>query len=183
MTVRADAEPPRLGSGKPARQLHLPEPDFTRPTLELTSEQRETIVRKLVYLYGKDRAEDCFEELERLMKVYSAHKPAEMNEADKAFVPTERFTEEDVILITYGDLIDTSNKTPLRALSDFLTVFMGSVINTIRILPFFPSSSDRGFSIIAYEEVDPSLGTWDDIEELSLRFRLMFDGVFTPVSA
>ncbi len=80
MTARADPEPSRLGSGKPARQLHLPEPDYTRPTLELTSEQRETIVRKLVYLYGKDRAEDCFEELERLMKVYSAHKPVEMIE-------------------------------------------------------------------------------------------------------
>lgn len=117
------------------------------------------------------------------MKVYSAHKPAAMIEADKSFVATEQFTEEDVILITYGDLIDTPNKTPLRALSDFLTVFMGSAINTIHILPFFPSSSDRGFSIIAYEEVDPSLGTWDDIEELSLRFRLMFDGVFNHVSA
>ncbi len=60
---------------------------------------------------------------------------------------------------------------------------MGSVINTIHILPFFPSSSDRGFSIVAYEEVDPNLGTWDDIEELSLQFRLMFDGVFNHVSA
>ena len=57
------------------------------------------------------------------------------------------------------------------------------VVSGVHILPFFPSSSDRGFSIIAYEEVDPRLGSWDDIEELSLRFRLMFDGVFNHVSA
>ena len=80
-------------------------------------------------------------------------------------------------------MVESPEKKPLRALSDFLAVFMGSGINTIHILPFFPSSSDRGFSVIAYEEVDPNLGTWDDIEELSLRYRLMFDGVFNHVSA
>jgi len=117
-------------------------------------------MRKLVYLYGKDRAEGCFEELERLMKVYYAHKPPDMIAEEKSFTSTERFTEKDVILITYGDLVESPEKKPLRALSDFLAVFMGSGINTIHILPFFPSSSDRGFSVIAYEEVDPILGTW-----------------------
>jgi len=183
MTARAVPESHRLGLSKAGRQLHLPEPDYTRPVLELTPEQRETIMRKLIYLYGKDRAEDCFERLERLMKVYYAHKPVEMIEAEKSFVPADRFTEEDIILITYGDLIQAGDKKPLRALSHFLTEVMGSVINTVHILPFFPSSSDRGFSIIAYEEVDSNLGAWDDIEELSLRFRLMFDGVFNHVSA
>ena len=183
MTARANPEPPPSNRYKASRRLHLSEPDYTRPTLELTGKQRESIMRKLVYLYGKDRAEDCFERLERLMKVYYAHKPPEMIRDDRTLAPTDRFTEKDVILITYGDLIKAPDKKPLRALSDFLTVFMGSAINTIHILPFFPSSSDRGFSVIAYEEVDPSLGTWKDIEELSLRFRLMFDGVFNHVSA
>ena len=43
---------------------------------------------------------------------------------------------------------------------------MRGAINTVHILPFFPYSSDRGFSIIDYEEVDPRLGTWDEIEQL-----------------
>jgi sucrose phosphorylase len=183
MSALADPE-----SGLPSRrpfdrELHLSEPDYTRPLLELRPEQRQNIMRRLIFLYGKERAEACFCELERLMRVYYAHKPEEMLEAEKTLDPAERFTEKDVILITYGDLITSPQKKPLRALSDFLTVFMGSVINTIHILPFFPSSSDRGFSIIAYEEVDQHLGSWDDIDELSLRFRLMFDGVFNHVSA
>ena len=60
---------------------------------------------------------------------------------------------------------------------------MRGAIDTVHILPFFPYSSDRGFSIIDFEEVDPRLGGWDEIEELGLRFRLMFDGVFNHVSS
>ncbi len=181
MSALADPESglpdPRLFAGR----LHLADPDYTRPLLELSPKHRQDIMRKLVFLYGKERAEACFEELERIMRVYYAHKTPEMLESEEAFDAAERFTEKDVILITYGDLITSPQKKPLRALSDFLTVFMGSVINTVHLLPFFPSSSDRGFSIIAYEEVDPRLGSWDDIEELSLRFRVMFDGVFNHV--
>ena len=60
---------------------------------------------------------------------------------------------------------------------------MRGAINTVHILPFFPYSSDRGFSIIDFEEVDPRLGAWEDIEVLGRRFRLMFDGVFNHVSS
>ncbi len=70
----------------------------------------------------------------------------------------------------------------MQALPDFLRTFMQGAINTVHILPFFPYSSDRGFSIVDYEEVDPRLGTWQDIEELSDHFRLMFDGVFNHAS-
>lgn len=66
MSALADPE-----SGLPdprlfARRLHLAEPDYTRPLLELSPKQRQDITRKLVLLYGKERAEACFEELERI---------------------------------------------------------------------------------------------------------------------
>jgi sucrose phosphorylase len=51
------------------------------------------------------------------------------------------------------------------------------------VLPFFPYSSDRGFSVIDFREVDPNLGTWDDIERANSQFRLMFDGVVNHISA
>ncbi len=164
------------------RRLHLSEPDFTRPTFELDPRDKKTIMDKLVYLYG-DEAEACFREILRIMRVYNAHKPLEMIEEERDFRPAERVTEKDVVLITYGDLIRSRDRRPLRALADFLRVFMGEAINVIHILPFFPSSSDRGFSIIDYEEVDPQLGSWEDIEVLSTRYRLMFDGVFNHVSS
>jgi len=164
-------------------RAHLPEPDYTRPLLELTAAQRRAILARLTVLYGRENAEAAFPEIERLMKVYHAHRTPEMLADAATFDPRERFTERDVILITYGDLITAPGRSPLRTLDDFLGTFMKGSINTIHLLPFFPYSSDRGFAIVDYEDVDPRLGTWPQVERLTQRFRLMFDGVFNHVSS
>jgi sucrose phosphorylase len=164
------------------RRSHLPEPDYSRPRLSVRPEQRGRILDILTVLYGPERAAACEAEIERLMKVHHAYKTPEML-AEAPLPPEERFSEKDVILITYGDLITSPGKTPLRALSDFLDLFMRGAVNTVHILPFFPYTSDRGFAITDYYEVDPRLGTWDEIDVLSRRFRLMFDGVFNHASA
>jgi len=164
-------------------RAHLPEPDYTRPLLEVPPAHRARILDKLTVLYGRRRAEACYGELERILRVYYAHKTPEMIAADAAFDPAERFGEKDTVLITYSDLLTSEGKKPLRALADFLGIFMRGAIGTVHILPFFPYSSDRGFSIIDFEEVDPRLGSWEELEELGLSFRLMFDGVFNHVSS
>jgi hypothetical protein len=51
------------------------------------------------------------------------------------------------------------------------------------ILPFFPHSSDRGFSITDFKSVDPHLGTWQDIAELGKEYKLLFDGMLNHASA
>ena len=168
---------------QPFLRLHRKEPDYTRPLLNLSEEERSRILGLLASLYGTERAEGVFPELERLMQVHYAHKTPDMIDDDKAFDPAERFTEKDVILITYGDAIRSPGKRPLEALSDLVTVFFRRLVNTIHILPFFPYSSDRGFSVTDFEEVDPRLGNWDDIDNLSLDFKLMFDGVVNHVSS
>lgn len=162
---------------------HLPAPDYSRALLAVTAEQRERIVALLAVMYGRKRAEACWPEVERLMRVHWAHKPDEMIAEERGFDPATRFTERDSIAITYGDLLESPGKTPLRALGDFLDVFMKDALSTVHILPFFPYSSDRGFSVIDFEEVDPRLGSWQEIEALALRYRLMFDGVFNHASA
>ena len=162
---------------------HLPEPDYTRPLLQVREDQRARLLDILTVMYGPDRAQQTYPELERLMRVYHAHKPAVLVEGDAAFTAAERFSERDVVLITYGDLLTSPGKPPLEVLGAFLRRFMKGAINTVHILPFFPYSSDRGFSIIDYEEVDPRLGSWDDIARLSGEFRLMFDGVFNHASS
>jgi sucrose phosphorylase len=169
----------------PQRYLraHLPEPDYARPLLELTAAQRRSILGKLTVLYGGETAGAVFPEIDRLMKVYYAHKTPEMIADEATFDPRERFTEQDVALITYGDLITAPGRSPLQALDRFLGVFMKDAINTVHLLPFFPYTSDRGFAIIDYEDVDPRLGTWQQVEHLTQRFRLMFDGVFNHVSS
>jgi sucrose phosphorylase len=167
----------------PELRVHLPAPDYTRPLLEPGAEPRERILQQLAVLYGRKRAEACWPELLRLMRVYHAHKTPEMLEADRSFEPPERFTEKDVVLITYGDLLHAPGRRPLELLAEFAGRFGRGFVNTIHLLPFFPYSSDRGFAVVDYEEVDPRLGSWDDIEQLGRRFRLMFDGVFNHVSS
>jgi len=169
--------------GPPDLRVHLPAPDYTRPLLEPTAEHQERILRQLAVLYGRKRAEASWPELLRLMRVYYAHKTPAMIEADRAFDPRERLTEKDVVLITYGDLLHAPGKRPLEVLAEFAGRFGRGFVSTIHLLPFFPYSSDRGFSVIDYDEVDPRLGSWEDIEQLGRRFHLMFDGVFNHVSS
>ena len=165
------------------RRRYLRAPDYSRPLLEIAAPQRERIIEKLTVLYGALDAKAYYWELERLMQVHHAHKPPEMLVADAAFEPHDRFTESDVVAITYGDLIVSPNTHPLRALSIIFENLFRGVFSTVHILPFFPYSSDRGFSVIDYEEVDPKLGRWEDIERLGDEYRLMFDGVINHVSS
>jgi len=162
---------------------YLLEPDYTRPALEVTPEQRARIVETLTVLYGELDAPTYYLEIERLMQVHHAHKPLLMLEAERAFDPRDRFTEQDVVAITYGDLIDSPNMHPLKALSIIFENLFRGVFSTVHILPFFPYSSDRGFSVIDYEQVDPQLGRWEDIQRLGDEYRLMFDGVINHVSS
>lgn len=164
-------------------RFHFLTPDYDRPLYELPQDLKERILGKLNLLYDKESARDCFQEIDRLIKVYYAHKSPEMIEWEKRFNPHNRFTEKDVILITYGDLITEEGKPPLETLTEMCDTYLEGVINTIHILPFFPYSSDRGFAVMDFEQVDPNLGTWDDIADLKKDFRLMFDAVFNHVSS
>jgi len=164
------------------KHLHRSAPDYQHSRLAIPDSFRKTVLSKLSFLYGKLTAEAYMPELERICKAYYAYKPEKMIAAEKAYEPKERFTAEDVILITYGDLIRQEGVSPLTALSKFCGIHLKQTINTIHILPFFPYSSDRGFSIIDFETVDPRLGTWEDIEDLETRYKLMFDGVINHVS-
>ncbi|MDQ7785540.1 MAG: alpha-amylase family glycosyl hydrolase [Desulfomonilaceae bacterium] len=185
MTAQSDESGPSGGRTrhylKPTDYLN--EPDYDLPRLEIPERMHRRILFKLEVLYGMQRARETMPELERLMKVFYAHKPQKLREWDKEFIPEERFSEKDVILITYGDLVTNAHRRPLQTLTYLADRFLKETINTVHILPFFPYSSDRGFSVMDFESVDPHLGTWDDIVELSREFRLMFDGVINHVSS
>lgn len=93
----------------------------------------------------------------------------------------ERWDESDIILITYGDTFLKIGEKPLRTLNAFLRQ-RASEVACVHILPFFPYSSDDGFSIIDYENVDEALGTWDDIKTINEQFDLQVDLVINHVS-
>jgi sucrose phosphorylase len=87
------------------------------------------------------------------------------------------------VLITYADHVRAPGVPPLRTLADVVTDTVRDAISDIHILPFFPSSSDDGFSVMDYEAVDPAWGDWNDIARLTERFGLMSDLVINHVSA
>ena len=165
------------------RAEYLQQPDYSRPLLALTAEQRESILDKLRLLYAEEAASRTFPELERILKVHHAFKSEELLAQETGFDPSQRLTERDVIAITYAEIVSGARRPPLEILHDLLLLFLRGVINTVHILPFFPYSSDRGFSVIDYKQVDQRLGSWRDIRELHARFRLMFDGVVNHISA
>ena len=70
----------------------------------------------------------------------------------------EKWSEKDTILITYGDSIIDDENPPLKNLELFLQKHLTNHINCVHILPFFPYSSDDGFSVIDYKQVAPDLG-------------------------
>lgn len=97
--------------------------------------------------------------------------------------PVPAWSEKDTFLITYGDsLIDRKQTTPLQVLKSFLDSHLSSVINTVHILPYFPYSSDDGFSVINYLEVNNTLGSWHDVHEIAEDYRLMTDLVINHIS-
>ena len=95
---------------------------------------------------------------------------------------TSELTARDAILITYGDQVRAPGVAPLRTLADFCRVHLAGVVSGVHILPFFPYSSDDGFSVIDYRQVDPGLGGWDDVARLRQDFHLMFDAVINHAS-
>jgi glucosylglycerate phosphorylase len=91
-------------------------------------------------------------------------------------------TERDAMLITYGDQVRSSGQPHLQTLTQFCQAHLFNLISSIHILPFYPWSSDDGFSVKDYRSVDPALGGWTDVEDLGKSFRLMMDGVINHAS-
>ncbi|MDX2480632.1 MAG: alpha-amylase family glycosyl hydrolase, partial [Desulfuromusa sp.] len=94
----------------------------------------------------------------------------------------ERWNEKDIILISYGDSIVDEKEPPLQTLYRFLSAHTAETFSIVHILPFFPYSSDDGFSVIDYRVVNQTLGDWEDIRRISDRHRLMVDVVINHVS-
>lgn len=92
------------------------------------------------------------------------------------------WNDKDVILITYGNSINKSDEAPLLTLHRFLSKRLAGTIRCVHILPFFPFTSDDGFSVTDYMQVNPSLGTWENITALASDFKVMSDLVINHVS-
>ncbi len=134
-------------------------------------------MKLLIDLYGEASAKPAQERLNSMMEAFRLPEEAGSHSRGK------RLSHADAFLITYGDQVQDSGITPLRCLSDFCRKHLKNIITAVHVLPFYPYSSDDGFSVIDYRKVDPMLGSWDDVAELGSNFRLMFDAVLNHISA
>ena len=91
--------------------------------------------------------------------------------------------ENDVVCISYGDSIVKQDELPLETLREFFCSRLSDVVNTVHILPFYPFSSDDGFAVINYSEVNQSLGDWQHINAIAEDFKVMADLVINHCSS
>ena len=91
--------------------------------------------------------------------------------------------QSDTVLITYGDSVQKADEMPLKTLKRFMDNYLQDHVSTVHILPFYPYSSDDGFSVINYVEVNQSLGNWQDIKAFSGNYKLMADLVINHCSS
>jgi len=150
---------------------HVADPNLHPEALRL----RQRVVRHVEEIYGAEDAESITNRLlaEAHVQGLAASSTGGVN----------KWSQEDVIVITYGDSIRDGAEAPLKTLHRFLLRELRNAVSGVHILPFFPYSSDDGFSIIDYHAVDPALGNWDDIERIGCDFKLMSDLVLNHCSS
>ncbi|EED34840.1 sucrose phosphorylase [Luminiphilus syltensis NOR5-1B] len=85
------------------------------------------------------------------------------------------WNQTDIATITYGDTFVSKHEAPLKTLHRFLKQHLEGAVNVVHILPFFPWTSDDGFAVKDYTEVNKKLGNWDNVRLIGQDFRLMGD--------
>lgn len=86
--------------------------------------------------------------------------------------------KNETMLITYADSLGKN----LKELDENLSKYFKGALGGVHLLPFFPSTGDRGFAPIDYVDVDEAFGSWEDVEKLGEQYYLMFDFMINHIS-
>ncbi|AMJ86193.1 MULTISPECIES: sugar phosphorylase [Alteromonas] len=141
----------------------------------------DKVKHHLEYIYADVPLEHSLESLTMSLMETMGIKPDEDVSLPQSH--SNYWDEEDIIMITYGDSVIDGDERPLVTLNRFLNRYSKNTINNVHILPFFPYSSDDGFSVIDYSSVNEALGSWDDVEAIAKDYGLMTDLVINHCSA
>ncbi|WP_404375145.1 sugar phosphorylase [Vreelandella aquamarina] len=140
----------------------------------------QTVHHYLTHLYGP-RAGEVQRRLGQHLEHFRTASPAALP-ASTANQHAPTWSEKDQWVICYGDSIVADGAPPLEVLDTFLQRYLGDTISGVHVLPFFPWSSDDGFSVIHYREVNSELGEWAHIQALANHYDVMADLVLNHVS-
>lgn len=138
----------------------------------MKDENKKSIVDSLYRIYkDEDKVNKAFQMMEERFQSYLTSKERD-----------EWLSEKDSMLITYGDSLHSEGKTGLNTLHNFLVKYVGNAISSVHLLPMYQYTSDDGFSVVDYKQVNPELGSWEDVNNLAKDYKLMFDGVINHIS-
>lgn len=134
----------------------------------------EKIKKLITHIYGESFSEAHFKALS-----------TKLEQAAVAITEKRKseWDEKDVVLITYADQFTAAGRDALPLFTRFYNEWLARSFSHVHLLPFYPWSSDDGFSVIDYHSVAPETGTWQDIAELKKSASLMFDFVCNHMSA
>lgn len=130
------------------------------------------LIDKIRFVYADNYKKEYEDEINNLINHW------EKESFDKA----EEVSEKNVYLITYGDSIYEEKVPTIKTLNKFLKETVEDTITDVHILPMFTYTSDDGFSVVDYMEIDEKLGDWNDIKNFSKDYRLMYDFVANHIS-
>jgi glycosidase len=143
-------------------------------TPQSVADARQRIEDRLTGLYGEAVGSAT---ARRILRVLETHR-----QLRRRCVDGPLWTHRDVVLISYGDSIQSPQQPPLQTLRSFLKRYLPDAFSMLHLLPFFPWSSDGGFAVTDYRAVNPQLGNWEDIAALEDSFDLVFDLVLNHCS-
>lgn len=132
----------------------------------------KAVTEKIKLIYGTEYKDEFKASVEELINKWEKIE----------FAKAEPVSEKNIYLITYGDSIYEDGVPTIKTLNKFLNEKVGNTITDVHILPMFTYTSDDGFSVVDYMEIDKKLGNWNDIEELSKDYRIMYDFVANHIS-
>ncbi|MEE8357479.1 MAG: sugar phosphorylase [Anaerolineales bacterium] len=139
---------------------------------------KDRIIDNLIALYGKEKGSLTWSELEKSLETYQQENPQDLERSS-----LDTLENLDALLITYADQIQSPGQTHIQTLANFIQGNLKGLTSTVHLLPFFPYSSDDGFSVIDYKAVDPEVGAWEDLDRFGNCCQLMFDAVVNHISS
>ena len=133
------------------------------------------MLKKIKKLYP-NQADEVYKKIQDIIKDFKKRNP------QQALGEQPLFSEKDAILICYADHVQEKGIPTFKTMNKFLREYARGIINKIHFLPFYPWSSDDGFSVKDYYKVNKPYGEWEDLKPIAKNFGLMFDCVANHMS-
>ena len=143
----------------------------------LAQKDQKKIRSKLDNIYkislSKNDIDKFEEEIVQIVKKFNKKNPKKK----------KNISEKTSLLISYADSIYLNKKSSISLFKTFFQKKLKKYFNTIHFLPFYPSSSDSGFSVKDHYKIENKLGNWSDIKKISKSNDIMADLVINHSSA